>query len=74
MLVYVYISEGMTSEKRLCGDTTSSDPGSLSKPLIPYTSDDTRILSCAKDTDCVIYSSKSSGSRPELWGAGIKGS
>jgi hypothetical protein len=72
MLVYVFICEGMISDKRLCGDTTS-DPVSLSKALIPYTSDDTRILSFVKETDCVIYSSKSAGSRPDLWGAEKKG-
>jgi hypothetical protein len=46
------------------------EPISLSKTLILYASGDARILSFAKDTDCVIYS-KSAGSRPDLWGAEV---
>jgi hypothetical protein len=46
------------------------EPVSLAKTLIRYTSDDTRILSFAKNVDCEIYS-KSAGSRPDLWGAKV---
>lgn len=46
------------------------DPVSVAKTLTRYFSDDARILSFAKNVDCLIYS-KSAGSRPDLWGAEV---
>jgi hypothetical protein len=46
------------------------DPVSIAKTLIPYTSNDARVLSFAKNVDCVIYS-KSAGSKQDLWGAEV---
>jgi hypothetical protein len=68
----VNICEGVISQKSLRGEPTCSDV-SLSNISIPYTSDDTRILSFAKDTDFIIYRSKSADSRPDLSGADLKG-
>jgi hypothetical protein len=47
-----------------------SEPVSLAKTLLRYTSDDARILSFEKNVDCEIYS-KSAGSRVDLWGAKV---
>ncbi|KAJ9598424.1 hypothetical protein L9F63_010899, partial [Diploptera punctata] len=60
------------SNKRLCGDPTCSLPVSMAKTLLQYVSDDSRLLSFRKNVDVVIYS-KSAGSKPDLWGAEIKG-
>lgn len=68
----IYICKGRISDKRLCGDPSCSEPVSLAKTLLRYTSDDARILSFEKNVDCEIYS-KSAGSRVDLWGAKIKG-
>ncbi|XP_069704271.1 transport and Golgi organization protein 1-like isoform X2 [Periplaneta americana] len=72
IMLLLYVCEGRISDKRLCGDPTCSEPVSSGKTLIRYISDDPRVLTFDKNVDCTIYS-KSAGSKPDLWGAEIKG-
>ncbi|XP_029163127.1 transport and Golgi organization protein 1 isoform X2 [Nylanderia fulva] len=60
------------SDKQLCYDPACSEPISLAKTILVYTSNDHEIMSFGVNVDVKVFS-KSAGKRTDLWGVEING-
>ncbi|KAJ8968540.1 hypothetical protein NQ317_002622 [Molorchus minor] len=72
LFLVIYKNNAQISDKRLCVDLKCSEPASLAKTLLRYSSPDSRILSFAPNQEVKVFS-KEAGSMTNLWGVEING-